>query len=59
LARVKGRYLAIVASEYEAEGVQGQAGMVGMDDMFIGNTFDYLDETYWQEVMADVNYIPQ
>jgi hypothetical protein len=59
MTRVKGWYLAIAASEFEAEGVQGQVNMVGMNDMFNENTFDCLDEAYWQEMMADVNYMPQ
>jgi hypothetical protein len=27
-------------------------------DMVNNNTFGYMDETYWEELLADFNYLP-
>jgi len=58
---VKGWYDAKVASGTQVERPPGQqpAGMTESSyDMLNCNTFDHMDETYWQELMMDFSYMP-
>lgn len=59
MGRTKAWYEAKVASESESEGHQRQPSFTGIDDMLNGNGFDYLDDSYWQEIMADMNFMQQ
>ncbi len=58
---VKGLYDAKVASESEVEQLpkqQHNGMMESTYDVLNHNTFDFLDETYWQELMADFVHMP-
>jgi len=55
MARVKCWYEQKVALESESN-LQTQPSMSGLDDLFAVNSFDYLDDAYWQELM-DMNFI--
>ncbi len=58
---VKGFYDAKVASASEVGRVPGQqyTGMIESSyDMLNQYTVDYMDEPYWQELMADFSHIP-
>jgi len=56
MARVKCWYEQKVALESESS-LQPQLSMSGLDDLFAVNSFDYLDDAYWQELM-DMNFMP-
>jgi hypothetical protein len=55
LRRIKGWYEAKVATESEQENGQEQTSLMGMEDVSIGGSFDYLDDAYWQDILDDLN----
>ena len=59
LTIVKGWYLTMSASEPETEGMQDQNLSSRMDDLLNGNAFHYLDEAYWQNMIAEFNHMTQ
>jgi hypothetical protein len=61
MSRIKRWYEAQVASDSEESRNMAQNCTTGLNEMCIGNTpnsFDYLDEAYWQELMRDINWMP-
>lgn len=59
MGRVKAWYDAKVTSESESEDPQRPVSFNGIEEMLKVNGFDYLDDSYWQEIMADMNFMQQ
>jgi hypothetical protein len=59
MGRVKGWYEAKLALDLETQGHQNPTSVTGVDDMMNWNGFDYLDDSYWQEIMADMTFMQQ